>query len=214
MNLEKSVLDFIDGLSKVDFDVVIKYSSFVFLAFWIVVVAWVWIDSGERSDKIYLRILATLCVLIFNIPGLLIYLILRPKMTLQEQYWSDLERRYLMYETAELTDCMKCGNMLQPGFVYCPYCKTEVKVKCSNCGVNIDKRWENCPFCGDINSAFIPQVKKVVRYETFKEFVSRKFTQMKEYKARVNMKAEIRPLPVNSKAKKSKKKSKKNKKQK
>ncbi|MBI2356585.1 zinc ribbon domain-containing protein [Candidatus Dojkabacteria bacterium] len=179
MNLEKSVLDMFEGLSKVDFNVIIKYSGFLFIVFWFVVAAWAWFDCAERSEKVYVRILVTLLVLFGNIPGLIIYLILRPKITIQDQYWSDLERRYLMYETAELQDCDKCGTMLQPGFVYCPNCKNEIKVKCSNCGVNIDKKWKNCPFCGDVNTAVVTTVVRNVRYESFGEFVSRKLGELK-----------------------------------
>ncbi len=186
MNLEKSVLDLLEGLSSVDFNVVLQYSSFLLVIFWLVVVTWVWFDSSERTDNVFLRVLAVIVVLVTTIPGLIVYLILRPRSTSQEQYWSDLERRYLMYETAELQDCEVCGVMLQPGFVYCPSCRNEIKVKCSKCGVNIDKKWGNCPFCGEVNpnvskveevvtEAVVKPPVKRIRYETFSEFARRQY---------------------------------------
>lgn len=216
MDLEKSVLDFLEGLGKVDFDMVLKYTSGLLVLFWLVVVAWVWFDASERTEKLLPRLLSVIVVLFGNIPGLIIYLILRPKMTLQEQYWSDLERRYLMYETADLQDCEKCGVMLQPGFVFCPNCDNEVKVKCSKCGVNIDKKWKRCPFCGDVNSSFTPVVVKQIRYESFREFISRKYN---EYKVKADAKRAAAPVKdkvvasvvKDTSSKKSKKKQKKSK---
>lgn len=200
-------MDMLEGLSSINFDIVLKYSVFLLVGFWLVVVVWVWFDSSERTESYIARFLAALLVLVANIPGLIIYLILRPRLTVQEQYWSELERRYLMYETAELGDCDKCGNMMQPGFVYCPFCKEEVKVKCGSCGVNIDKRWVNCAYCGeenkslkrngkeiengvvgekvvlepeDGNSVAPTIVRKKIRYETFSEFMKRKIAQFRE----------------------------------
>lgn len=224
MNLEKTILDMFEGLSSIDFNIIIQYSSLLFVIFWLVVTVWVWFDSTERIDSFFLRLLAVVVVLFGNIPGLIIYLILRPKMTASERYWSDLERRYLMYETSELEDCEKCGEMLQPGFVFCPSCKEKVKVKCNQCGVNIDRKWKNCPYCGLQNADLVQSSVKVVRYESFSEFLTRIFTTTKSnlaqkralYKEELLRKSiqkqnEIEAKKSEKKSKKSRRKDKKNK---
>jgi len=76
-------------------------------------------------------------------------LIIRPKQSIEEIYWADMERRYLKYETSELGDCPKCRYELQPGFVKCPQCGEELKVQCECCKVYISKNWKYCPYCGD-----------------------------------------------------------------
>lgn len=152
MTPEKFLLNFIEGVGDVDFAFVIKLLIVLFIFFWVIVIGWAWNDASERSTNRVFRVLSVLLVALLNVPGLIIYLILRPKQTIAEIYWSDLERRYLKYETAELGDCHNCGFQLQPGFVNCPNCAAVIKVKCEGCGVYIDKDWKHCPFCSKSNN--------------------------------------------------------------
>ncbi len=156
MTPEKFLLDFIEGVGNIDFAVVINGLIVLFILFWVIVVGWVWSDAGERSTSKIFKVLSVVLVIFLNIPGLIIYLILRPKQTIAEIYWSDLERRYLKYETAELGDCYQCGFQLQPGFINCPNCAAVIKVKCDGCGVYIDKDWKHCPFCSKSNGKARP----------------------------------------------------------
>ncbi len=151
MSPEKFILNTIENIGDIDFNTVMSFLGMFFIFFWIVVLGWVWVDAGERTTNRTFRIVSVLLVGIFNILGLIIYLIVRPRQTIQEVYWADLERRYLKYETTELGDCKKCGFQLQPGFVSCPSCSEVLKVKCSGCEVNIDKNWRYCPFCNTQN---------------------------------------------------------------
>lgn len=148
MDLEKIMLDFLNFVGQLNFDSIGSILTFLLVVFWLVIVGWVWIDSGERTSKTYARVVYVLIVLLLNIPGLIIYLIVRPSETIEEIYWADLERRYLKYETADLGDCPKCGDQLFPGNVYCSNCGYELKKKCPNCEVVIDKRDKYCSFCG------------------------------------------------------------------
>ncbi|HVX92537.1 MAG TPA: zinc ribbon domain-containing protein [Candidatus Dojkabacteria bacterium] len=154
MNFETLIVGFFDNIGNFPFDLAAKIVLLFFVLFWVMVSGWVFLDARERSQSKGFQILSFIFVLVFNIPGLLIYMIIRPKATIQEQYWADLEKRYLLYETADLFDCPKCGYPLQPGFVNCPNCAEVVKIKCE-CGVNIDKYWKHCPFCGRANNKAI-----------------------------------------------------------
>lgn len=157
--MEQFVLDFFERIGTVDFEFVMNLLLYALGIFWIVVLYWVWLDSGDRTSKIIVRIAYVLLVTILNIVGLFIYLMIRPSQTIEEIYWSDLERRYLKYETSELGDCPKCGEQLFPGYRFCPKCKYRLKIKCSNCGVYIDRQCKFCPSCGNEtreNSSFVP----------------------------------------------------------
>lgn len=147
--MENFVLDFFEGLSNIDFNFVWTLFGIALGAFWIVVLYWVWLDSGERTTKKSVRIAYLILVALLFVVGLIIYMLIRPSQTIQEIYWADLERRYLKYETAELGDCPKCGTQLFPGFTYCPNCRYVLKVKCSQCGVEMDKQYRYCPSCGN-----------------------------------------------------------------
>jgi len=112
-------------MGKVDFSAVWQIFFYALGVFWIVVLYWIWLDSGDRTSSKFARAGYVLLGLIFNVVGLIIYLIVRPTQTIEEIYWSDLERRYLKFETSELGDCPKCGAQLYPGFKFCPHCGEE-----------------------------------------------------------------------------------------
>ncbi len=146
--METFLLNLLNGVGQINFQIVSKLFILVFVVFWIVVLDWVWMDSGERTTNKKARIIYVLLVLFLNIFGWIIYLIIRPSQTIEQIYWADLERRYLKYETAELGDCAKCGAQLYPGYTFCPKCGLEIKKKCKACGTYIEKDSEYCAFCG------------------------------------------------------------------
>ncbi len=145
----------VESTGNVNFNTVMTALGVLFVIFWIIVVGWVWVDAGERSSNFIFRLGSVVLVSVLGILGLIIYLIIRPRQTIQEIYWSDLERRYLKYETAELDDCPNCGFQLQPGFVVCPDCQEVLKVKCQGCDVYIDREWKFCPFCTRKNGSVV-----------------------------------------------------------
>ncbi len=147
--MEDIVLGFFDSVTKIDFSFVWSLFGIALGAFWIVVLYWVWLDSGDRTTNKTTRVAYVLLVLFLFVVGLIIYLLIRPSQTIEEIYWADLERRYLKYETAELGDCPKCGTQLYPGFTYCPNCRYVLKMKCSNCELEMDKQYKYCPSCGN-----------------------------------------------------------------
>lgn len=148
MNLENFVLGFFNFIGNLDFNIFGTIIGVLLFIFWFVLVGWVWIDSGERTSDVRIRVVYLLLVIVLNIPGLIIYLIVRPSETIEDIYWADLERRYLKYETAELGDCPKCGSQLYPGYQFCANCGYDIKMKCPNCEVLIPKTSEFCPYCG------------------------------------------------------------------
>ncbi len=147
--METFLLNLLDSVGKINFQLVWKILLVVFVIFWIVVLDWVWLDAGERTGNKSARVCYLLLVLLFNVFGWIIYLIIRPSQTIEQIYWADLERRYLKYETAELGDCPTCGTQLYPGYIYCPKCGLELKIKCSGCDMYIEKSNEYCPYCGE-----------------------------------------------------------------
>jgi uncharacterized Zn finger protein (UPF0148 family) len=147
--IETALLNFLNTIGNINFLTVGLIVGAIFVIFWLVVLDWVWLDSGERTTSRAARICYLLLVLILNILGWIIYLIIRPSQTIEQIYWSDLERRYLKFETLELGDCPKCGTQLYLGYVYCPKCGIELKIKCGQCGTYIEKNSAYCPFCGN-----------------------------------------------------------------
>lgn len=146
--MEEFILNLLESIGNIDFSFIWQIFLYSLVVFWIVVLYWIWLDSGERTSNKLVRFSYVLLVAVLNIVGWIIYLIIRPSQTIEEIYWSDLERRYLKYETAELGDCIKCGRQLYPGYTFCPHCRQRIKIKCKSCKVNIDRKSKFCPHCG------------------------------------------------------------------
>jgi RNA polymerase subunit RPABC4/transcription elongation factor Spt4 len=149
MDFEQIILDFIDGIGNFDFRILIYFLIFTVVLLWFFVVFWVWTDSGDRSTSIIFRLISVILVLPFNLFGLIIYFIIRPKDTIESLFWTDLERRYLINETADLGDCNNCGYQLSPQFNQCPQCATPVRVECDDCGEMVRTDWKYCAICGN-----------------------------------------------------------------
>jgi RNA polymerase subunit RPABC4/transcription elongation factor Spt4 len=111
-------------------------------------VVWTWNDISSRSRDIFARLLAPLMVLVFNLPGLLLYFVLRPHETLAEAYERELEAEALLQDMQQRNVCPECGHPVQADFVICPVCETEIRYTCLNCGRLLQPNWRACPYCG------------------------------------------------------------------
>jgi RNA polymerase subunit RPABC4/transcription elongation factor Spt4 len=93
---------------------------------------------------------ASLVVWIFGPLGMLIYLILRPQETLSDAYARTLEEEALLQDiTEEQPVCPECKHRIEPDFIICPACHTELRKACPHCGRLMLLRWEICPYCAE-----------------------------------------------------------------
>lgn len=67
-----------------DWDSIFKALGIFLILFWICICIWVYFDVRTRYKRKLTAILVTLFVLIFNIPALIIYVVLRPEHTKEE----------------------------------------------------------------------------------------------------------------------------------
>src|SRR5436853_173126 len=116
-------------------------------AFWFCLVVWTFRDIQKRTRDVLVQILATLLVLLFNVPGLMLYLILRPPETLSEAYARNLGEETLLRELSQRDVCPHCQNKVEPDFRVCPICRTPLKEACPTCGKLTQLSWQACPFC-------------------------------------------------------------------
>ncbi len=146
--MEDFILDGVGFIGNIDFSLVVRLFFYVYIFFWIMVVIWVWFDASERSSSLVFKIFSVIVTLIFNVFGLLIYLLVRPADSYEERYLSELEKKYLQLETAGIIKCPSCTFDLEPSFVVCPNCGESVKVRCDRCNEYVDSYWEYCAYCG------------------------------------------------------------------
>ena len=118
-----------------------------FVGFTFALVIWTFRDIQSRSQDIVVQILATLWVAVMNLPGLLIYLILRPQNTLVEAYERSLEEESLLQDIESRLACPNCQQRVQADFLLCPNCMTQLKRQCPHCQRVLLLKWNVCPFC-------------------------------------------------------------------
>lgn len=117
-------------------------------ALWLSLIFWTYRDIRSRARDPLVRILALLVVTILFLPGILIYLILRPAHTLEEEYQRSLEEEALLQNVEEIPLCPGCTRRTQPDWQVCPNCHTRLKKPCHHCGRLMELAWNLCPFCG------------------------------------------------------------------
>jgi RNA polymerase subunit RPABC4/transcription elongation factor Spt4 len=117
-------------------------------AFWLSLVIWTYRDVRARARDPLGRILAVLVVAIFFLPGLVVYLILRPTRTMEEEYQNTLEEEAMLQAIEDSLLCPGCGRRVKDAWVICPNCHTKLKKPCHQCGKLMELPWNICPFCG------------------------------------------------------------------
>lgn len=122
-----------------------------FVAFWFSLIVWTFRDARGRSRDLFTQALSTLLVLPpppLNLGGLILYLILRPGQTLAEAYERSLEEEVLLQGIEDVDVCPGCKQLVEPDYVICPQCYTQLKRKCADCGRLMDLSWTVCAYCG------------------------------------------------------------------
>lgn len=117
-------------------------------ALWISLVFWTYRDIRSRTRDQLEQILAAVMVGVLFAPGLVIYLILRPKRTLDQTYFETLEEEALLSSTENRRSCPGCGASADPDWLYCPLCYTRLTKQCESCDRQMELSWQLCPYCG------------------------------------------------------------------
>lgn len=87
-------------------------------------------------------------VVLFNLPGLLLYMLLRPQETLAERYERSLEEEAILHELDQRKlACPNCKRATQEDFLICPHCRIPLKRACPGCGRALNMAWRACPYC-------------------------------------------------------------------
>lgn len=119
-------------------------------AFWLAMIIWVFRDHRARSRDGLASFAAALMVAILGLPGLVIYLMLRPRETLTEAYERSLEEEALLQEIEEKPICPGCSRPTHTDWQVCPYCHTTLKKGCVQCSRMLELAWSQCPYCAAV----------------------------------------------------------------
>jgi len=119
-------------------------------ALWLALAFYVWRDARRRSQSPTFVGLAALLGFFPPFLGPLIYFVLRPPRTLEEERARELEEQALLepvYDSVVTRPCPTCGRDIEQDFIICPYCRTQFARRCENCDHNLRLGWSVCPYC-------------------------------------------------------------------
>lgn len=138
----------IETLAARGLQILLALGGAYLIALWFVLAVWTFRDIETRSRSVVTQVFSTLLVVLFWVPGLLLYRLLRPSETLDEAYQRSLEEEYLIQDLEELPLCPSCNHFVEDDFQICPHCHSQLREPCTSCERLIDLRWEVCPYCG------------------------------------------------------------------
>ncbi|MBA2363487.1 MAG: zinc ribbon domain-containing protein [Chloroflexia bacterium] len=123
--------------------------SGAFLAMlWLALVLWVYRDAQSRSTSFPVILLSTVLVSSTFVVGWAVYILLRPRFSLSEEYHQGFRERAALLDASSGELCFRCQARLQLDYRLCPNCGLEVKHPCDMCKRPIRPTWNLCPYCG------------------------------------------------------------------
>lgn len=124
------------------------WGSAFLVALWLSLIIWTYRDISARTRDALIRLLAAVVVAVLFLPGIVVYLILRPRHTLEDEYQQTLEEEALLQAIEESQLCPGCGRRVKENWLVCPNCHTKLKKNCHQCGKLMELPWQLCPYCG------------------------------------------------------------------
>ncbi len=116
-----------------------------FIIFTFALVFWTWRDAQRRGAMAFFW---AVVVALFNVPGWIIYMVVRPPETLEDMHERDLEIRAREAEIRRGNPtCPACLKPVEKDFLICPSCMKKLKKECVNCARPLDLDWKVCPYC-------------------------------------------------------------------
>jgi RNA polymerase subunit RPABC4/transcription elongation factor Spt4 len=117
-------------------------------AIYLASIFWAYRDIRLRTRDPISQLVSVLLVVVFFLPGIWIYMILRPRFTLVELYERSLEEEALLQELEDQKACPNCRRRVDDQYIVCPTCRMQLREPCLNCGRALSHAWLACPYCG------------------------------------------------------------------
>ena len=119
---------------------------------WVATAFFVWRDARRRSESLLFQLFALILGFIPPFLGALVYMVIRPPRTLDEERALALEEQTLREidsDAIALRPCPSCGRDIEVDFIVCPYCRTHFARRCHACDRVLRLGWAVCPYCAE-----------------------------------------------------------------
>jgi RNA polymerase subunit RPABC4/transcription elongation factor Spt4 len=119
----------------------------LFLAFWIVLIVWVYRDAEKRGMN---AIVWALVVFFLHFLGLIIYMLIRSEHPVRSREPGSAGAPFAPPAAPIMAPptCPKCGKTTDKLHTFCPACGERIKPACPACGRDVQPGWKACPNCG------------------------------------------------------------------
>lgn len=115
---------------------------------WLGSIVWAYRDIRARTQDGWTQAVSVALVVVFNLPGLFLYLVLRPQETLNDAYERRMEAEAFRRDMPQpQATCPSCQQAVQQDYLVCPNCRTRLREACSNCSRALEMSWSACPYC-------------------------------------------------------------------
>ena len=140
------------------------------VVFWLALAFWVYKDASRRIADPWLVGTATLLGLVPPFVGPVVYLLFRPAETLEDVKARRIEIRALEDRLLRASSgCPVCSTAVEPGYLICPVCTTQLREPCSRCEAPLEPLWQACPYCAqpvdavpdDVDAALTAEVTAI-----------------------------------------------------
>jgi len=129
------------------FEVARNLTLFFVAVMWLGLAFWVHRDARRRIGDPWLGATATLLGLV-PLAGPLAYLLFRPPETLADVKARRAELRALeRHLLRPRPQCPVCRAGIEPSYLVCPVCTTQLKKPCGHCSAPLEPLWQACPYC-------------------------------------------------------------------
>lgn len=81
----------------ITFEFALKFAILYFFVTWIVLIIWVIKDISIRTNNIFYQIFSVLIILSLTPLGIFIYLLIRPRRTLYDKYYEEIEENLSIF---------------------------------------------------------------------------------------------------------------------
>jgi RNA polymerase subunit RPABC4/transcription elongation factor Spt4 len=157
------------------------------LVLWLSAVVWVYRDVRNRTMDQTSQMIAVILVAVFNLPGLIVYLVIRPQGTMGDSYERSVEAEAILAELQLASNaCQTCRRPIEDDYVVCPWCRSVLREACRSCGKSVRTAWMACPYCTADRVPLRPQPVPQARGEGGELIPPRRAPAQQQTQARQN----------------------------
>ncbi len=134
--------------SLISLDLILQIILGYLLIIWLACAIWVIKDITTRSTSIFVQVFSILLIIVLTpVFGLPLYLLIRPRTTLFEQYYEETSLESLE-ESMSSHHCKNCQEELPHDAKYCSSCGHAQGLHCEACWKPLVAGWKYCMHCG------------------------------------------------------------------